>query len=154
MLWGTQNRGTFRVFGLALAIALFPALMQAGTAGDGGCTIEHAAGETELEAFSVSVDGVNMIEFDPELEVYEVMLAGEPEVILIHALSKDPEATVSYNLSDGCAPVEWGTLETGGQLFMLESVPEGHSLLNVWVHASEGKADNYTVFFARPEACQ
>ena len=37
---------------------------------------------------------------------------------------------------------------------MLESVPEGHSLLNVWVHAPEGNADNYTVFFARPEACQ
>jgi hypothetical protein len=157
MLWGTQNRGTFRVFGLALAIALTPALMQTE---EMGCTPEgpswHAYGDTQLEVFKVSVDGIDVIEsaFDPKTEVYEVMLAGEPGYVLIRAESADPEATVSFNLSDGCAVVESGTLEIGGGLFTLESLPEGHSLLNVWVHAPEGKADNYTVFFARPEACQ
>ena len=149
MLWGTQNRGTFRVFGLALAIALTPALMQVD---DGSCVVPP--GETDLEVFHVSLDGIDMIQFDPEMEAYEVMLAGEPEVILIRAVSVDPDATVSYNLSDGCAQVEWGTLDIGGGLFMLESLPEGHSLLNIWVTSPKGNADNYTVFFARPEACQ
>ena len=149
MLWGTQNRGTFRVFGLALAIALTPALMQV----DDPCTLEHGQGETRLEVLKVSVEGTDMIEFSSEIEVYEVMLASE-QPILVRAESLDPDATVSFNLSDGCAPVEWDTLEMGGGVFTLESVPEGHSMLNVWVHAPEGKADNYTVFFARPEACQ
>ena len=123
--------------------------------------IEHGQGDARLEVLKVSVDGVDMIQFSPEIETYEVMLspsenpwvAGE-QVILIRAESMDPDATVSYNLSDGCEPVTWDTLEIGGGLFTLESVPEGHSLLNVWVHAPQGKADNYTVFFARPEACQ
>lgn len=147
---GTRNRGTFRVFGVALAIALTPALMQV----DESCTLEHATGETRLEMLKVSVDGIDMIEFNPDNETYEVMLAGEPEAILVRAVSWDPDATVSYSLSDGCARVESDTLPIGGGLFTLESIPEGHSLLNVWVHAPEGKADAYTVFFARPEACQ
>lgn len=148
MLWGTQNRGTFRVFGLALAIALTPALMQV----EEPCTPQFE-GDARLEVLKVSVDGVDTIQFSPEVESYEVMLTGE-QMILIRAESMDPDATVAYSLSDGCAPVTSDTLEIGGGLFTLESVPEGHSLLNVWVHAPEGKADNYTVFFARPEACQ
>jgi hypothetical protein len=150
MLRGTRNRSTFRVFGLAFAIALAPALMQV----EEPCTLEHGEGETRLEVLKVSVDGIDMIEFKPEQPSYEVMLAGEPQAILIRAESMDADATVSYNLSDGCERVEADTLPIGGGLFVIESVPEGHSLLNVWVHAPEGKADNYTVFFARPEQCR
>ena len=146
---GARNGGTFRVFGLALAIALTPALMQVD---DTSC--DPPRGETRLEVLHVALEGIDMIQFDPEIEAYEVMLAGEPGMILVRAESMDPDAAVAYNLSDGCTAVAWDALPTGGGFFTLESVPEGHSLLNIWVHAPEGKADNYTVFFARPEACQ
>jgi len=132
-MWGKRNQETFRVFGLALAIALAPALMQT------EATCVPDPGETRLEVLKVSVDGVDMIQFDPEIETYEVMLAGEPNAILIRAESMDADAEVSYNLSDGCEPLQSDSLPIGGGLFMLGSVPEGHSLLHVWVHAPGGR---------------
>ncbi|KPK51717.1 MAG: hypothetical protein AMJ63_11615 [Myxococcales bacterium SG8_38_1] len=133
-MWGKRNQETFRVFGLALAIALTPVLMQT----EPSCE-PTVPGETRLEVLKVSVDGVDMIQFDPENETYEVMFAGEPNAILIRAESMGADAQVSYNLSDGCEPLQSDSLPIGGGLFMLGSVPEGHSLLHVWVHAPGGQ---------------
>jgi len=146
----TRNRNTLWTFGMVFAIALGPGLMQAD---EFNCALP-ADGDTSLEILNVTLDGNDMIAFAPDVRTYEVMLPEETGIMLIRAESTDPGATVSYNLSDGCAPVAHETLPTGGGLFTLESVPEGHSLLSIWVHAPEGAADVYTVFLAQPEQCQ
>ena len=149
MLRGTRHRTTWKAFGLAFAIALAPGLLQT----EGSCGLEPV-GEARLEILNVAVGGEDMIAFEPDEQVYEVMLPEEPGMILVRAESMDPTAAVSYSLSDGCEETTSETLPEGGGLFVIESVPEGHSLMTIRVRAPEGKLGSYTVFFARPELCQ
>ena len=156
---GTKYWSSLRTFGLAFAIVLSPALMQ--TDEIMGCTPEgepttHWRGDTQLVLLAVEVGGEDMIEFAPEEEVYEVMLPDGFEEMLVKAQSRDPDARVSYNLSDGCEPTAYGNLPTGGGEFAIEAeaVHEGHSLLKVSVHAPEGKADAYSIFLTQPRICQ
>lgn len=144
----TRNRSTLWTFGLLFAIVLAPALMQEDV---NGCSPEP--GETKLEVLHVAVGGEDMIAFDPGERIYDVMLAEEPGMLLIRAESMDPEAGVSYALSDGCETVVSGELPTGGGVFTLESVPEGHSVLNILVKAPGVGMTRYAVFLAQPEQC-
>jgi len=149
MLRGTRYRTTWKAFGLAFAIALAPGLLQT----EGSCG-PLEVGEARLEILNVAVDGQDTIAFEPDEYVYEVMLPEETGMILARAVAMDPEATVHYSLSDGCEEIMGETLPAGGGLFVIESVPEGHSLMTIRVRAPEGKLGSYTVFFAQPEQCQ
>ncbi len=140
---------TWRTFGLAFAIVLTPALMQTG---DSYC--EPNLDHDSLAVLNVSVGGEDMIAFDPGQRSYEVMLAEDPGMILIRAETINDQAAVLYNLTDGCESVVKGTLPEGGGLFTLEPLPEGHSWLKIWVKEVGYQAQDYTVFFARPETCQ
>ena len=144
----TLDRSTLWTFALAFAIVLSPALMQQ----DGlGCP---PSGDTRLEVLHVAdVDGEDMIAFDPDERLYEVMLPEEPGACVITANSMDPGATVSYALNDGCETVESGDCGIGGGEFTLEAVPEGHSFLNILVKAPGLKMAKYVVVFAQPEQC-
>ena len=144
----TRRTGiALRTFGLAFAIALAPALMQDGL----GCP---PSGEARLEVLHVAVGGEDMIAFDPEEHLYQVMLPEDPGTILVRAVSADEEAAVSYNINDGCEMILHEQLPAGGGLFVLESVPEGHSFLNIWVEAPGGRMMKYCIVFAQPEQCQ
>jgi len=144
----TRNRSTLWTFSLAFAIVLAPALMQEDV---NGCSVEP--GETRLEVLHVAGLGEDLIAFDPDERIYDVMLAEEPGTLLIQALSMDPEAGVSYAMSDGCETVVVGELPTGGGMFTLESLPEGHSVLNILVQAPGLGLTRYAVFFAQLEQC-
>lgn len=144
-----RNRSSWRTFGLAFAIVLAPALMQ--TDGGLGCP---PTGDASLELLQVAVGGQDMIAFDPQDQLYEVMLPEEPGDIVVRAVSMDAEAAVSYNVHDGCEMLVSEDLPTGGGPFTLESVPEGHSLLYIWVEAPGGRMIKYCVIFAQPEQCQ
>lgn len=144
-----KYRPTWRTFGLAFAIVLTPALMQ---------TEENWCDGPEpgqsLAVLHVSVDGQDAIAFDPGQRSYDVMLSEDPGMILVRAEAVEETAAVSYNLSDGCEMMTHGDLPDGGGLFTLEAIPEGHSLLRIWVQPVGYRAQDFTVFFARPEACE
>lgn len=145
----TRSRTTWRAFGLAFAIALAPGLMQS----EASCgALEY--GEARLEILNVVAGEEDLIAFEPDEHAYEVMLPEETGMILVRAKSIDPAASVAYSQSDGCEEVAGESLPEGGGFFVLESVPEGHSLLTIRVKAPEGSSGAYTVFFARPEQCQ
>ncbi len=147
---GTKYWSSLRTFGLAFAIVLSPALMQTDEL---GC---HSEGNAELTVLEVEVAGEDMIAFAPMQEAYEVMLPEGFEEIVLRAQSSDPAAAVSYNLSDGCEPTAMGEFPAGGGEVAIEAeaVHEGHSLLKVWVHAPEGKANAYSIFLTQPRICQ
>lgn len=94
-----------------------------------------------------------MIAFDPADQLYEVMLPEEPGEILVRAESMDAEAGVSYHIHDGSEMLVAEHLETGGGEFTLESVPERHRFLFIWVEAPGGRMTKYCVIFAQPEQC-
>ena len=145
----TRQLGTWRAFGLVFAIALAPSLLQV----EDPCTLGHY-GDARLAVLAIEVDGEDMIAFSDEQLTYEVMLPESHEAIVVRAESVDPAALVTYNLNDGCPPpIEFGDIGTGGGELELETMPDGHTLLEVWVHAPEGKAKEYTVFFTEPALC-
>ena len=146
----TRQSSTWRTFGLVFAIALAPSLLQV----EEPCTMEHGLGDARLAALAIEVDGEDMIAFSAEQATYEVMLPESHEAIVVRAESMDPAALVTYNLTDGCPPpIEFGDIGIGGGEVELETMPDGHTLLKVWVHAPEGKAKDYTVFFTQPALC-
>ena len=148
MLKTTRQSSTWRTFGLVFAIALAPSLLQV----DQPCM--HLQGDARLAALAIEVDGEDMIAFSTEQATYEVMLPESHEAIVVRAEAMDPEAAVTYNLTDGCPPpIEFGDIGIGGGEVELETMPDGHTLLKVWVHAPEGKAKDYTVFFTQPALC-
>ena len=156
---GTKYWSSLRTFGLAFAIVLSPALMQTEdviACPGGDDPTMHWQGDTQLELLAVEVGGEDMIAFSPEEDQYEITLPESHEEIIVKAESRDPEAKVMYNLTDGCAPTAYGHLPDGGGEFAIEpeAVHEGHSLLKVWVHAPEGKADAYSIFMTQPRVCQ
>ncbi len=142
-----RNRGALRTFGLVFAIALAPALMQS----ELGCP---PSGDARLEILNVAESGMDMIAFEPDEYVYEVMLPEDTGVILVRAEAMNGEAAVSYNINDGCEMLMSEELPAGGGFFVLESVPEGHSFLNIWVKAPEGRQAKYVIVFAQPEQCE
>lgn len=147
---GSRNRSIWRTFGLAFAIVLAPALMQT----DGDCTV---AGETRLEVFRVVADGQDMIAFDPEQRLYEVMLPEGPETIWVRACAMDKAADVMYRVSDICEPHPPLTIlvpEVEGEGVFVIEAPEGHSTLEVWVHTPEMAMEAYTVLLTQPKLCQ
>jgi len=149
MLKTQRQWGTWKSFGLVFAIALAPSLLQVED-----CTLEHGQGEARLEALAVEVGSEDMIAFAQEQDTYRVMLPESHEAIVIRAESMDPEALVTYNLHEGCPPpIEFGEIGIGGGEVELETMPGGHTILDVWVHAPEGKAEQYTVFFTQPALC-
>lgn len=149
MLRTARHTSTWKAFGMAFAIVLTPALMQTE---DMSCF--HSKGEVRLETLAVEIDGEDMIAFVPEQDTYEVMLPESHEAIVVRAEAMASDATVSYNLTDGCPPpIESGEIGTGGGEVTLETMPEGHTILTVWVHALAGKAGSYTIFFTQPALC-
>jgi len=151
-LKATRQLSTWRAFGLAFAIALAPSLLQV----EDPCTLEHSHGDARLAVLAIEVDGEDMIAFttDPDQVTYKVMLPESHEAIVVRAESMDPAAQVTYNLNDGCPPpIEFGDIGTGGGEVELETMPDGHTILEVWVHAPEGKSKEYTVFFTQPHLC-
>lgn len=147
---GSRNRSIWRTFGLVFAIALTPALMQT----EGNCT---QAGDTRLELLRVAVAGEDMIAFDPEQRVYDVMLPEEPATIWVRACAVDKAAEVSYRVSDICEPRPPLTIlvpEVEGEGVFVIEAPEGHSTLEVWVRAPEMAMSVYTVVLTQPKLCQ
>ena len=142
---------SFRTFGLAFAIVLAPALMQA----EGTCV---GMGDATLSALQFEVDGQNLIEgFVPEQRVYHVVLPEGAEMATITALSTDEEAEVAYATHPECAPMEIEWLPTGGGEFQLEGWAEGHSMLTINAVPNLGApvpGDHYTVFVTVPVTCE
>ena len=144
----TRHLVTLRTFGLAFAVVLSPALMQAS---DMTC----GQGDTRLAVLELEVTGENLIAFDMNQRLYEVALPESAESAVLRAQSVDPAAEVMYNLSGACPPpIASGNLPTGGGEVTIEDLAFGHSTLAVWVHAPEDKADCYIVQITQPMLCE
>ena len=143
----SRNWSSLRTFGLAFAIVLSPALMQT----DATC---HAAGEGHLQLLEVEVAGQDMLAFDPMQFSYDIKLPEGVESIVVRAQPFDPEASVSFNLHDACAPVAQGEFPPEGEV-TIEDVPIGHSVLMVYGHAPGdwGEAAAYTILLTQPSQC-
>ncbi len=142
-----RHWSSLRTYGLAFAIALSPALMQT----DMTCMAE---GEGHLALLEVEVDGENMIAFAPGTYSYEVVLPEGTESVIVRAEGMDPEAILSFNLHDACAPLAMGEFPPEGEI-TLDEVPAGHSVLTVYGHATGdwGEAVAYTILMAQPAEC-
>lgn len=143
-----QHLVWLRPFGLALAIMLIPALM-----GQSDCN----PGDTTLSVLEFDVDGENLIVFDPQERIYDVLVPETLETAMIRALPTDPNALVSYEASFGheaaeaAEAVEKGVGMGGGEV--LFTLPPGESALIITVEAPEGARLGYAINVIRGTTC-
>ena len=143
-----------RPFGLALAIMLVPALM-----GQSDCN----AGDTTLSVLEFDVAGENLIVFDPQERIYDVLVPESLETAMIRALSTDPTALVSFEASfdhevaeaaeaaEAVEAVEKGVGMGGGEV--LFNLPPGESALIITVEAPQGAKLGYAINVIRGTTC-
>jgi len=137
-----------RTFGLAFTIMLVPALM-----GQSDCE----AGDTTLSVLEFEVAGENLIVFDPQERIYDVLVPESLETAMIRALSTDPNALVSFEASFGqeaaeaTEAVEKGVGMGGGDV--LFNLPPGESALIVTVEAPQGAKLGYVINVIRGSTC-
>lgn len=138
-----------RTLGIAFAIVLSPAFMEMDSV---TC---HGVGDTRLASLELEVAGENLIAFDMEQLLYDVMLPEGADSAIVRAESVDPDADVSYNLSEACPPpIASGHFPTGGGEVTLDELTLGHTTLAIWVHAPEGQAECYVIHLTQPMLCE
>jgi len=137
-----------RTFGLALTVMLVPALM-----GQTDCE----PGDTTLAVLEFDVAGENLIVFDPQERIYDVLVPESLESAMIRALPTDPDALVSFEARFGheaaeAAPVtEKGVGMGGGEV--LFNLPPGECALIITVEAPEGATLGYVINVIRGSTC-
>ena len=137
-----------RTFGLAFTIMLVPALM-----GQSDCEI----GDTTLSVLEFDVAGENLIVFDPQYRVYDVLVPESLETAMVRALSTDPNALVNFTASFGeeaaeaAEAVEKGVGMGGGEV--LFNLPPGECALAITVEAPEGAIHYYVINVIRGTTC-
>lgn len=134
-----------RTFGLAFAVVLTPALMQA----ENGCE----SGITTLEELSFEVAGDEMIvNFDPEHGAYEARLPEGAESVTVTAVATEEDAEVMYVLRADCVRLAEGDLPEGGGEFTLDEMLDGHSELKIFVK-QWSQMNHYSIHIIGPNAC-
>lgn len=141
-----------RTFGLAFAIVLVPALM-----GQSDCD----PGNPTLSVLEFDVVGENLIIFDPQERIYDVLVPESLETAMVRALPTDPNALVSFEASfadeaaeaveNGVEAVEKGVGMGGGEV--LFNLPPGESALIVTVEAPQGAKLGYAINVIRGTTC-
>jgi hypothetical protein len=144
-----QHTVSLATFGLAFALVLSPTLLQT----EPTCT----AGDTTLSALEFDVAGENLIVFDPQERMYDVLVPESLESAMIRAIPSDPNAMVSYVASFGEEVAEAGEVEEkgigmgGGEA--LFTLPPGESSVVVIVEAPEGAKLGYAINVIRGTMC-
>ena len=138
-----------RPFGLALAIMLVPALM-----GQSDCN----AGDTTLSELEFDVAGENLIVFDPQERIYDVLVPESLETAMIRAVSTDPNALVSveasydHEVAETAEAVEKG-IGMGGAEVEFNPMPPGESAVIITVEAPQGAKLGYAINVIRGTTC-
>ncbi len=144
-----QHTVSLATYGLAFALVLSPTLLQT----EPTC----AVGDTTLSVLEFDVAGENLIVFDPQERMYDVLVPESLESAMIRAIPTDPNAMVSYEASFGEAVaeadeiVEKGVGIGGGEV--LFNLPPGESTLAVIVEAPEGQKLGYAIHVIRGTMC-
>jgi hypothetical protein len=130
---------------------LVPALM-----GQSDCN----PGNTTLSVLEFDVAGENLIVFDPQERIYDVLVPESLEAAMIRALSTDPAALVSFEASydhevaeaaEAVEAVEKGVGMGGGEV--LFNLPPGESALIITVEAPQGAKLGYAINVIRGTTC-
>ena len=144
-----QHTISLATFGLAFALVLSPTLLQT----EPTC----AVGDTTLAALEFNVAGENLIVFDPQERMYDVLVPESLESAMVRAIATDPNAMVGYAASFGEEVAEPGEVEEkgigmgGGEV--LFNLPPGESTVVVTVEAPEGAKLGYAIHVIRGTMC-
>ncbi|MBT8470949.1 MAG: hypothetical protein KJN97_19550 [Deltaproteobacteria bacterium] len=130
---------------------LVPALM-----GQADCEL----GNPTLAVLEFDVAGENLIVFDPQERIYDVLVPESLEAAMIRALPTDPNALVSFEARFGdeaAEPAEAALLTEkgvgmgGGEV--LFNLPPGECGLIITVEAPEGATSGYAINVIRGSTC-
>lgn len=144
-----QHTISLATFGLAFALVLSPTLLQT----EPTCDV----GDTTLAVLEFDVAGENLIVFDPQERMYDVLVPESLESAMVRAIPTDPNAMVGYAANFGEAVAEPGELQEkgigmgGGEV--LFNLPPGESTVVVTVEAPEGAKLGYAIHVIRGTMC-
>ena len=144
-----QHTISLATFGLAFALVLSPTLLQT----EPTCNV----GDTTLAVLEFDVAGENLIVFDPQERMYDVLVPESLESAMVRAIATDPNAMVGYAASFGEEVAEPGEVEEkgigmgGGEV--LFNLPPGESTVVVTVEAPEGAKLGYAIHVIRGTMC-
>ena len=124
-----------RSCGLALAVALSPALFQTGYSCE--------RGDTHLGTLEVEVSGQNnIVGFHPDTRSYDVTINAAE--VLVRAITVDPTTNATYQLYVDGTSIDGGGIGPGGGEVTLNP-PAGLSRLSIGVAATAGAVSAYIV---------
>lgn len=144
-----QHTISLATFGLAFALVLSPTLLQT----EPTCDV----GDTTLAVLEFDVAGENLIVFDPQERMYDVLVPESLESAMVRAIATDPNAMVGYAANFGEAVAEPSEVEEkgigmgGGEV--LFNLPPGESTVVVTVEAPEGAKLGYAIHVIRGTMC-
>ncbi|MDH3201286.1 MAG: hypothetical protein OEM15_10380 [Myxococcales bacterium] len=138
--------------GLAFAVVLSPALFQTG---DASCE----GGDTTLSMLEFEVAGENLIIFDSQERLYDVLIPEGVDTATVRAESRDPAALVNFHSDFGDETPQEGLRQEaltgvgvgGGEV--VYNMPPGESTLIVSVEAPQGAEAAYMIHVIRSTMC-
>jgi hypothetical protein len=142
----SQHLVSLKTYGLAFALVLSPMLLQT----EGTC----AVGDTRLTMLEFDVAGQNLIVFDPQEQMFDVLVPESVETATIRALAEDTNAALTYVSDFGedvPATVANGLGIGGGEV--LVNLPPGDGMLIILVKCENGATAGYVIHVIRGSTC-
>ena len=142
----SQHLVSLKTYGLVFALVLSPTLMQT----DASC----AVGDTRLTTLEFDVAGENLIVFDPQERMFDVLVPESVETATIRALAMDPESMVTYQTDFGEEPLGTVEIELGvGGGEALVNLPPGDGMVLIIAECENGAKAGYVIHVIRGSVC-